>query len=425
MKKLYTLFALLGSALLLHAQQPEKCGTMALNGQQMQDPNTAARMQAAQSAARAWLANHPAELRAGGPVITIPVVVHIVYINAAQNISDQQVYSQIAVLNADYNRLNADTVNTPTAFDSIAANIGIEFCLASVDPNGNPTNGITRTSSTGGDFGTFFQPLTDDVKTAATGGVDPWPTDEYLNIWVCNLFPGLLGYAQFPGGVPATDGVAITYTAFGTMGAVTAPSTLGRTATHEVGHWLGLYHIWGDDQDCTGSDSIPDTPNATVASSSDCQVTRNSCSNEDVYWGANDPNDMVQNYMDYSHDSCMNMFTLGQKARMMSFLFGDSARSALFNSPGGCNPLAIQQATFDCFFQLYPNPTNGELQVSYFGKWAANMNVEVLDLAGRTVMTTQVNTYSYTLDLSELPAGVYTIRFLGEGGVAVKKVVRQ
>ena len=426
MKKLFTALTILFSSVLLNAQQPNSCATMDVYNLHRQDPNTAARMDAVQSSAREWLNAHQGQInRGGGPIITIPVVVHVVYITAAENISDQQIYSQIAVLNADYQRMNADTSNTPTIFDSIAANVGIEFCLASVDPNGNPTNGITRHSSTGGDFGAFFNPFTEDVKTAASGGADPWPTDQYLNIWVCNLFPGLLGYAQFPGDAPATDGVAITYTAFGTIGTVTAPSTLGRTATHETGHWFGLYHIWGDDSDCTtGSDSIADTPNASGASSSDCDVLRNSCSNEDPYWGSVDPNDMVQNYMDYSHDSCMNMFTNGQKARMMSFLFGDSARFALFTSSGGCNPLGITDAGFDRYFTVYPNPTNGEVNISYFGKWNAAMTVEVFDIAGQLVKSVSVNQYSYTLDLSELSSGIYTLRFVNAEGIATRKVVK-
>lgn len=427
MKKIYSLFITLGISLFLQAQQTEQCASMAVYHQQMQNPQTAASLQQAQSAARLWLAQHPnAGHERTSALITVPVVVHVVYITPAQNISDQQIYSQIAILNQDYRRLNADTINTPTVFDSIAADIGIEFCLATLDPSGNPTNGITRTSSTGGTFGSFFNPFSEDVKSTATGGIDPWPTNEYLNIWVCNLFPGLLGYAQFPGGDPALDGVAITFTAFGNMGTVTAPSLLGRTASHECGHWFGLFHIWGDDSDCvTGSDSIPDTPNASGASSSDCQVTRNSCSNEDPYWGTFDPNDMVQNYMDYSHDSCMNMFTLGQKARMMSFLYSDPSRFALFTSPAGCNPASTHEFSFDQFFQLYPNPTNGEVMISYFGKWSSNMSVEIQDISGRTVLTKQVNTYSYSLDLGNFPSGIYTIRFMGDGGVAMKKIIKQ
>jgi Pregnancy-associated plasma protein-A/Secretion system C-terminal sorting domain len=425
MKKTLTILALCFAAFIMHAQQTDRCASMLVYEQHQQDVSVGANMAISQSAARAWYNAHYNQIPRTSTIITIPVVVHVVYITPQENITDAQIYSQIAVLNADFQRTNADSVSTPTIFDSIAANVGIEFCLASVDPNGNPTNGITRTSSTGGSFGAFFNPFTEDVKTTATGGIDPWPTNQYLNIWVCKLFPGLLGYAQFPGDNPATDGVAITYTAFGTIGTVTAPSTLGRTATHEIGHWLGLYHIWGDDSDCTtGSDSIADTPNAAGASASDCNVTANDCANEDPWWGSVDPPNMVQNYMDYSHDSCMNMFTNGQKTRMLSFLYGDPARFALFSSPGGCNPLGTTEFTFDRYFSIYPNPTNNLVMVSYFGKWDATMTVDVLDITGKVVMTQAISQYNYSIDLSLLPAGVYTLRFIGEGGVAAKRVIK-
>jgi hypothetical protein len=425
MKRIFTLLALSVFIFQASAQQ-QQCGTATLLQQQLQNPEFASRFQNSNANAAEWRQNHPEQIRSSAPVLTIPVVVHVLYKNATQNISDQQIYSQIAVLNQDYRRMNADTVNTPAIFDTIAADINVEFCLATLDPQGNPTNGITRTSTTGGQLLGWFSPLTEDAKYDSLGGKNAWPADRYLNIWVCELFPGLLGYAQFPGGNAATDGVVITYTAFGNMGTVTAPSLLGRTTTHEVGHWMGLYHIWGDDQDCSGSDSIPDTPNADQASSSDCQVTRNSCSNEDAYWGTTDPNDMVQNYMDYSHDSCMNMFTNGQKARMYSFLYTDSLRLGLFTSNAGCNPLGIaQQATFDQFFNVYPNPADGIVNVSYFGQWSSDMNVDILDITGKTIGTVNVTAYSYQIDMSNYAAGTYTLLFRGEGGTAAKRIVLQ
>jgi hypothetical protein len=411
----------------LQAQQPVHCGTMPVHELHKNNPQNLAGIIQAQTAAREWRENHAAQMRGGNPaILTIPVVVHVLYKNAAQNITDQQIQSQISVLNEDYRALNANISSLPAIFDTIAADVEIEFCLANFDPNGNPTNGITRTSTQGGQFLGYFNPFTEDAKFDSTGGKNAWPTDQYLNIWVCELFPGLLGYAQFPGDVGATDGVVVTYTAFGTIGTVTAPSTLGRTATHEVGHWLGLYHIWGDDNDCTtGSDSIPDTPNAASESQSDCQITRNSCSNEDPWWGVIDPPDMVQNYMDYSNDSCMAMFTLGQKARMLSFLNSDPRRAALFSSPAGCAPQGVQQHQyqFGDYFSLYPNPTNGIVNVSYFGNEAAQMNIEVLDLNGRVVGAFTTTDYSYTLDLSNLPAGVYAVRFSNADRAAVKQLI--
>jgi hypothetical protein len=187
----------------------------------------------------------------------IPVVVHVVYETNDQNISDEQVKSQIDVLNADYRQKNADSGLVPSVFQLVMADARIEFSLATTDPGGNPTNGITRTQTTTNSFSDD-----DAVKSAATGGADAWPDDSYLNIWVCNLGGGLLGYAQFPGGPAATDGVVILHSAFGTVGTATAPFHLGRTATHEIGHWLNLRHIFGDDGGgCWGDDFVSDTPN--------------------------------------------------------------------------------------------------------------------------------------------------------------------
>ena len=167
--------------------------------------------------------------------------------------------SQIDVLNQDYRGTNPDRSKVPDPWQSLAADPNIQFKLATKDPKGKATSGITRTKTTRDSFGTG-----DSVKRDSEGGVAPWPTDRYLNFWVCNLGEGLLGYAQFPGGPAKTDGVVILYTAFGTKGAAAAPFNLGRTATHEVGHWLNLRHIWGDKTDCSGSDQVSDTPKAQM-----------------------------------------------------------------------------------------------------------------------------------------------------------------
>ncbi|HEY3249712.1 MAG TPA: M43 family zinc metalloprotease, partial [Ignavibacteria bacterium] len=192
-------------------------------------------------------------------VITIPAVVHVVYNinNQQQNISYQQVLTQLQVMNEDFRRHNRDTINTPPPFKPLGADIQVEFCPARRDPSNNPSIGVTRTATTVTEFG-----LDDAVKFNATGGHDAWDRDKYLNIWVCNLQATLLGYAEFPGGPASTDGVVIDYQAFGTIGTAASPYNLGRTATHEVGHWLNLYHIWGDDNGaCWGSDQVDDTPN--------------------------------------------------------------------------------------------------------------------------------------------------------------------
>jgi len=261
-------------------------------------------------------------------VVTIPVVVNVVWNSTVENISDDQIYSQIAILNQDFRRLNADAVNTPVAFQSIAADCEINFVMAARDPQGNATNGIRRqqTNVTG------FEP-NDAVKYAAAGGLDAWPRDQYLNIWVCNLTSGLLGYAQFPGGPAATDGVVIDYQYFGNSGTALFPFNKGRTATHEVGHWLNLRHIWGDDGiSCVGSDLVTDTPNQADENYGCPSFPAISCSN-----GPN--GDMFMNYMDYTDDACMNAFTAGQKARMQALFAPNGPRFPLLSSPGALPPV--------------------------------------------------------------------------------------
>jgi Pregnancy-associated plasma protein-A len=249
-------------------------------------------------------------------LVTIPVVVHVVYKTDEENISDEQIASQIDVLNQDYHATNADKDQVPDPWKSLAADPNISFELATKDPKGKATTGITRTETTVDEFGTD-----DEVKAKASGGIPPWATDRYLNLWVCNLGGGLLGYAQFPGGPAKTDGVVILYTAFGTTGAVADPFNLGRTATHEVGHWLNLHHIWGDTNDCSGSDQVSDTPRAQAPNYGKPEWPHISCNN-----GPN--GDMFMDYMDYVDDSAMFMFTSGQAARMNATLAGPRKKFA-------------------------------------------------------------------------------------------------
>jgi hypothetical protein len=252
-------------------------------------------------------------------VVTIPVVVHVVYNADVQNISDAQVESQMRILNEDYRRTNADVSAVPTPFQPLVADSKIEFQLAVRDPDGNPTNGITRTFTSKSEFGDPFGGTDESVKFSNRGGKDAWPRDRYLNIWVCN-YPSLLGYAQFPGGPAETDGVVINYVAFGDIGTAAAPFNKGRTATHEVGHWLNLRHIWGDDNpgSCVGSDEIEDTPNQADANFGSPTFPRITCGNA--------PNgDLFMNYMDYVDDEAMFMFSTQQVARMRAALEGPRA----------------------------------------------------------------------------------------------------
>jgi hypothetical protein len=240
-------------------------------------------------------------------------VVHVVHnpASSTEKISEAQVKSQIAVLNRDFRATNPDKSKTPAVFSGLVADPMIEFTLATTDPTGQATNGITYTATTQTSFGDQGNP----VKFKASGGASAWNTKKYLNIWVCTLSGGLLGYAQFPGGPVNTDGVVILNSAFGTTGSATAPFNLGRTTTHEVGHYFNLRHIWGDTPDCSGSDLVDDTPNAEDANFGKPTWPMVSCSN-----GPN--GDMFMNYMDYVDDDSMVMFTPGQVARMHATLDG-------------------------------------------------------------------------------------------------------
>ncbi len=260
-------------------------------------------------------------------VINIPVVVHVLYNTAAQNVSLAQIQSQIDVLNKDFRKLNTDWSNTPSVYAGLVADCELNFCLATRDINGNAHSGVNRQSTTK----ISFDANTDDAKSTSTGGYAAWPTSSYLNIWVvpslkAGTQTGILGYAQFPGGAAATDGLVIANTCFGTTGTATAPYNKGRTATHEIGHWLNLFHIWGDDGTaCTGSDQCADTPNQADENYGSPTFPQVSCSNS---------GDMHMNYMDYVDDVAMNMFTTGQKARMQALFVTGGFRAALLNSQG-------------------------------------------------------------------------------------------
>ena len=297
-----------------YAQPRRSCGTMDHLQEQMKaDPGIRSRMRRIEDNTQM---NAKSSFHRVTGKVTIPVVVHVVYRVPGENISDAQIASQLKVLNDDFQRRNADKIHTPQAFLGVASNTGISFQLATTDPEGNPTTGITRTPTS--QFA--FYSHNNGVKYSAMGGVDPWPTTEYLNIWVCNLGMGVLGYAQFPGGPSVTDGVVIGYKYFGTIGNLTAPFNKGRTTTHEVGHWLNLRHIWGDGP-CGVDDFVTDTPPADKPNHG-CASGHSSCGSVN----------MVQNFMDYTDDECMNLFTQGQADRMRAlFAAGGFRRSLMFS----------------------------------------------------------------------------------------------
>ncbi|WP_281232702.1 zinc metalloprotease [Flavobacterium gelatinilyticum] len=236
--------------------------------------------------------------------IEIPVVVNVLYRTAAQNISDAQIQSQIDVLNKDFNALNSDYNNVPALFAGVKANIGITFVL----------DQVIRKSTTKTSWGT-----NDAMKKTAQGGIAPTSPTTKLNMWSCTIGGGILGYAQFPGGSSATDGVVIDPRYFGLSGAANAPFNLGRTATHEVGHWMNLRHIWGD-ATC-GSDLVADTPTHNEENYGvPAYPHYSTCSGTPV--------EMTMNYMDYVDDAAMYMFSTGQKNRIAAIFTTGGARAS-------------------------------------------------------------------------------------------------
>ena len=277
--------------------------------------------------------------RTQAPPYQIPVVVHIIHngepIGTGTNISTAQVLSQIRVLNEDFNRQNADKINTPAEFTSVAGSLDIEFVLARQDPDGLATTGIVRVNG-----GRNSWTIDDNYTLKA---LSYWPAEQYMNIWVCNLTDSFVGYAQFPEsdlqGLEnsstnrLTDGVVVWSKAFGSAddGTFVLDPTFnkGRTVTHETGHFFGLRHIWGDENGCTGSDYVSDTPNQ-AGSSDGCPThpKKDICS----------PVIMFQNFLDYTDDQCMNLFTQGQVNRMITVIENSPRRNSLLSSPGLQDP---------------------------------------------------------------------------------------
>lgn len=349
------------------------------------------------------------------PKITIPVVVHVIHcgeaIGTGRNISVNQINSQISVLNKDFRRLNTDISQIPAAFRGWSADPRIEFCLAQQDEFGTPTTGIVRyftsnTQITQNDMETSIKPAT------------IWDRDYYLNIWVIDFGASstTLGYAQFPGNAANTDGVVIRYTAFGSMGNVQTPYNLGRTTTHEVGHWLNLRHIWGDDTDCSGSDFITDTPNQEFLSSGTPSFPiLDNCS-------PNYPGIMFYNYMDYSNDATTSMFTYGQFARMDAALFGP--RLSLQNSIGCFSSVGIIENDLDKRVDVYPNPSSGIVKIKFKENIKA-INVTVLDPLGQEINNWNFseNSEEFTFDLVDLNNGIYFLKITANEQVVVRKLI--
>jgi len=422
----------------LFGQQKKRCGTTEYMAKmRAENPAVGAQMQLNEQQLQQWMHQNQ-DMRTTNTVVTVPVVFHVLYHNSFQNISTNRIMDQLAVLNADYAELNADTTNIPGPFKPLAANTNIQFCLAQRDPNGNATSGIIRVSVAA----TGFDPISNqNAKYTANGGDDAWPRASYLNVWICN-FNGssnsLLGISQFPGGLAATDGCCVLYS---TVGGPLYPGTEpgyshGRTLTHEVGHWFALHHVWGDDDnqngvceapsECAGTDYVNDTPNQGEENYGcpsfpliDCC---SSTSTGDPVNGV-----MFMDYMDYVDDNCMNMFTAGQAARMYSTFSISSMRGTLLTSNGCVVPNAVNDLNaMNLDLAVFPNPSNGDITVSGQLIRNSDLSVTITNLIGEVVYNTELKNVldlNLAIDLSGKAKGIYNLVARSKDAVVNRKVV--
>jgi len=387
----------------------QRCGTADYQNSHPANPFTIQRNSILTTDSRDTLPNE---------VIIIPIVVHVLYNTNEQNISDAQVLSQINSLNKDYRRLNADARNTPDPFKSLAADTRIQFCLAKVDPNGKYTTGIIHKFTKD----SLFYP-DDAMKFSSEGGDNAWDATKYLNLWICNLSGKTLGYTVLPGSPLEKDGVVIKYNAFGTIGTVIAPYNKGRTATHEIGHWLGLKHLWGDGN--CGDDGIADTP-PQETNNINCPSFphTSSCS-------INSYGDMFMNYMDFTDDACMNMFTEGQKAEMRSLFALGHVRNSFLNSTvcdssnaeGGPVPKDSTDSRLNVI--TYPNPFNTQINIVTKDSLVIGKTLKLYNINGQLCLTQKITSQKTILNVNSLPSGMYILKIQSKDGEGVYKLIKQ
>jgi hypothetical protein len=349
--------------------------------------------------------------------IVIPVVIHVIYNNSYENISEEQIKSQLDAINADFSRSNSDFSKVPSVFAKLSGNANIRFELAKTDPNGRITSGIIRKKSS-----RMMWSDDDKIKSAAFGGDEAWDATSYLNVWVCNTVPGLTGYATVPGSDPTKDGVVVRYDAFGTTGKVNVPYHKGRTLTHEVGHWLGLQHLWGNKQ--CGDDGIQDTPKQRGGNSGDPVFPKLTACN------ATPDGEMFMNFMDFTNDASMGMFTEGQKNVMRSQFGVNGKRNAFLYSKGLSTSWNNTQVSPEQIstpqVSIYPNPVvSGNISISLNGLDNSGKHFAIVAANGQIVKTGYFNQAKVEVNVSHFPAGIYQVRLTDIGSNLFAKFVKQ
>lgn len=386
-------------------QTQEKCATMnRLAANFKKNPALKARFNQQLETFNSKMAQKAAKQQGNGSgagikenaVYTIPVVFHIVLTNP-ELVTDAQIAAQLDLLNKTYSGTNADAANLPAYFKPIFGKTSIQFCLAQRTPEGEITNGIERITTTK----TSFTTSDEGVKHVASGGTDIWNGDKYFNVWVCALGGSLLGYASFPNdGHPEEQGVVVEYRSL-PKGSYTNYNS-GKTLTHETGHYFNLFHIWGDDGGaCTGSDFIDDTPNQADATTG-CYTGIHTDSCTSTGNGI-----LYQDYMDYSFDQCLVLFTAQQADRMQTALL--TYRPSLLTSDG-CTP--VQLKTLDAQLKTIVTP-NQRICINNFTPVVTVKNMGIQTLTSLTIKTvidngTAVN-YNWSGSIASLASATVTL----------------
>jgi Pregnancy-associated plasma protein-A/Secretion system C-terminal sorting domain len=318
--------------------------------------------------------------------VVIPVVFHIVWNDQVENISDALLLSQIDALNRDFNAENQDIQNVPEEFSALVANIGIRFCVASRVENGVRQQGIIRVHTEVTEIGSK-----ENLYSTSAGGSDAWNADNYLNIWVANVGSIISGFASYPNLVQKEkDGIVIHPKFVGLNGS--SSFGLGRTLTHEVGHYFGLRHLWGDDLICETDDGIADTPPQKTSYGGCPKFPQYSCGHSNMF----------MNFMDYTDDNCMYFFTNGQKNQILATI--DNERSGLGSSLSSCYELEKFS------FSINPNPAGNFLKVHFEPLTNSNVELNIFELSGKLLIQAQKEMPLLTnIDISTLQNGLYIL----------------
>jgi len=446
MLKKYISIALLFLSQIVISQDVNKCNTTNLVNQSiMEDSRNLIAMEEISTKNNKWVSEHKNDSKT---IITVPIVVHIVYkqthanVGSGTNISNAQIEDAIRILNEDFSKTNPEFPSPPrNTFSNLAADVQLQFCLAASDSSGNPTNGVTRTSTSKTNFDADTE--SNDMKRNSTNGKDGWDPEKYLNIWVCDLTNqgggGMtLGYAYLPGSVTWSmwkDGLVVDYRYFGTVG-VSAPGNDGRTPTHEIGHYLGLMHTFCEETDNNGNPICCDNDDNNWGGYVD-----DTPATKDIYWGSvnsstnnntcNDLSysnnfntnvlDMDENYMAYSSDTWM--FTTEQAGVMNGTMNG--YRSSLKNSPASVNcsgTVSINNLLNNNQIRIYPNPTKGKVLIQNLTNYKSE-NIIFRNILGEIVIISESNSSLVSVDISSLENGIYFVEISTKNGTRIEKII--